>query len=297
MLNSINSISEFAAQAKTSMAANYPNLFIDTMEVSKMNQNLHGIIFRTEGAEAAPTLYVDDLFVRYTEGEDFDSLMVDLKDRYEETKEICPPAVDLRWEACRNNLQLRLLEESRNSDFLSNIPHINVGCGLVLTVDIVFDDWRVAVNYGVMEELAVDKEILFITARDNAMIVDPPVLTDMGQALFSPVKENLLDRAKPLKPMEIGGMFVLTTESSTLGASALFYPGVKEKAAEMIGCGYYVLPSSIHECILVPDTAHHNEKDLCDMVKQANRSVVEPHEVLSDNVFHYGEDGLRVIEG
>ena len=72
---------------------------------------------------------------------------------------------------------------------------------------------------------------------------------------------------------------------------------MKEKAAKMIGCGYYVLPSSIHECILVPDTAHHNEKDLCDMVKQANRSVVEPHEVLSDNVFHYGEDGLRVIEG
>jgi hypothetical protein len=65
---------------------------------------------------------------------------------------------------------------------------------------------------------------------------------------------------------------------------------VKEKAAEMIGSGYYVLPSSIHECILVPESAGINEKELCDMVKQANRSVVEPKDVLSDNVYHYDKD-------
>ncbi len=40
----------------------------------------------------------------------------------------------------------------------------------------------------------------------------------MSQALFSPDRENLLDRDAPIDPADVGGMYVLTTESSTLGA-------------------------------------------------------------------------------
>ena len=112
----------------------------------------------------------------------------------------------------------------------------------------------------------------------------------MSQALFSPDKENLLDRTEPIDPADVGGMYVLTNEEGMLGASALYYRDVKEKAAELIGSGYYVLPSSVHEVILVPDTMDHDVKDLCEMVKQANRTVVEPKDVLSDNVYHYDRD-------
>lgn len=175
------------------------------------------------------------------------------------------------------------------------MPYADVGNGLALTVDINMSedrggDWRVAINHGVMEALGVDKETLFITAMDDSMVNAPAVLTDMSMALFSPEKENLLDRKEPLEPGDVSGMYVLTNEAGTLGASALYYPDVKEKAAELMGAGYYVLPSSIHEVILVPDTMDHDVKDLCDMVKQANRTVVEPKDVLSDNVYHYDKD-------
>ena len=128
------------------------------------------------------------------------------------------------------------------------------------------------------------------TDSDYTVINDRATLTDMAQALFGPGKENLLDRSGPIDPADIGGMYVLTTESGTLGASALYYPDVKEKAAEVIGCSYYVLPSSTHEVILVPDAAGIDEKELCSMVKQANRTVVEPKDVLSDNVYHFDKD-------
>ena len=128
------------------------------------------------------------------------------------------------------------------------------------------------------------------TDSDYTVINDRATLTDMAQALFGPGKENLLDRSGPIDPADIGGMYVLTTESGTLGASALYYPDVKEKAAEVIGCSYYVLPSSTHEVILVPDAAGIDEKELCSMVKQANRTVVEPKDVLSDNVNHFDKD-------
>ena len=89
-------------------------------------------------------------------------------------------------------------------------------------------------------------------------------------------------------------MYVLTNTSGSLGAAALFYPDVKEKAAELLGSDYYILPSSVHEVILVPDSAGINAKELCDMVKQANRTVVEEQDILSDNVYHYSKDERRL---
>ena len=89
-------------------------------------------------------------------------------------------------------------------------------------------------------------------------------------------------------------MYVLTNASRSLGAAAMFYPDVKEKAAEIIGGDYYILPSSCHEVILVPDTLEVKAKDLCEMVKEANRTVVEDKDILSDNVYHYSKDERRL---
>ncbi len=277
------------------------NLIIDDVEVSKMNdQKLHGLTFRPKGSDAAPTLYVDDLYERHESGEDIGFLLVDLANRYEAARHApTPPQVDLSWEMVRDNLTVRLLEKNRNFDFLSNMPYADVGNGLAMIVDINMPgdrdgDWRIAVNHGVMESLGVDKETLFITAMDDTMINAPAVLTDMSMALFSPEKENLLGRVEPLDPADVSGMYVLTNEAGMLGASVLYYPDVKEKAAELIGSGYYILPSSVHEVILVPESTGINEKELCDMVKQANRAVVEPQDVLSDNVYHYDRDSRNL---
>ena len=281
----------------------YEDLTIDDVEVAKMNdQKLHGLTFRPKGSDAAPTLYVDDLYERHQNGEDLGFLLIDLANRYEEARHApVPPDIDISWDKVMDNLSFRLLEKRRNTDFLANMPYADVGNGLALIVDINMPgdrngDWRIAVNHGVMEALGVDKETLFFKAMDDVLVNDPPVLSDMTQALFSPEKDNLLDRTDPIDPSDLGGMYVLTTESGNLGASALFYPDVQEKAAELMGSGYYVLPSSVHECILVPDTAGHNEKDLCAMVKEANRTVVEPKDVLSDNVYHFDKDSRQLTK-
>ena len=281
----------------------YEDLTIDDVEVAKMNdQKLHGLTFRPKGSDAAPTLYVDDLYERHQNGEDLGFLLVDLANRYEEARHApVPPDIDISWDKVMDNLSFRLLEKRRNTDFLANMPYADVGNGLALIVDINMPgdrngDWRIAVNHGVMEALGVDKETLFFKAMDDVLVNDPPVLSDMTQALFSPEKDNLLDRTDPIDPSDLGGMYVLTTESGNLGASALFYPDVQEKAAELMGSGYYVLPSSVHECILVPDIAGHNEKDLCAMVKEANRTVVEPKDVVSDNVYHFDKDSRQLTK-
>ena len=277
------------------------NVEISETVVVKMNdQKLHGLVIREKGSDAAPTFYMDEMFERYENGENMGELMTELAGNYGMVDLMPrPPEVDLSWDNVKDKLTVRLLEKSRNREFLSAMPYVSVGHGLAIIADINMGedrggDWRIAINNNVLESLGVDKERLFSDAMSNAKIYDPAELVDMTNALFSPVKNNLLDRDEPLGPDELGGMYVLTNSTGSLGAAALFYPDVKEKAAELLGSDYYILPSSTHEVILVPDTAGINPKELCEMVKQANRTVVDEKDILSDNVYHYSRDERRL---
>ena len=280
------------------------NVEISETVVVKMNdQKLHGLVIREKGSDAAPTFYMDEMFERYENGENMGELMTELAGNYSMVDLMPrPPEVDLSWDNVKDKLTVRLLEKSRNREFLSTMPYVSVGHGLAIIADINMGedrggDWRIAVNNNVLETLEVDKETLFAQAMKNSAVVEPAMLIDMNSALFSPERVNLLDREEPIAPEDIGGMYVLTNASGSLGAAALFYPDVKEKAAELLGSDYYILPSSVHEVILVPDAPGITEKELCDMVKQANRTVVDEKDILSDNVYHYsrGDRGLDKV--
>ncbi len=290
-------INEFVELMKEAVKDTLPeeaqDITIDDVTVVKMNdQKLHGLTFKEPGNDVAPTLYINEMFEAYEHGVDINQLAEKIAGEYAESKKApVPPQVKLSWDNVKEKLTVRLLEKQRNRDFLATMPYKSVGQGLALIADINMGDgrgeWRIAVNNSVLAELGVDEETLFKDAMASAVVYDPATLVDMTSALFAPEKNNLLDRDEPIAPEDVGGMYVLTNTSGSLGAAALFYPDVKDKAAELLGSDYYILPSSIHEVILVPDSAGINAAELCDMVKQANRTVVEANDILSDNVYHY----------
>ena len=172
---------------------------------------------------------------------------------------------------------------------------MTVGHGLAMVCDIKMDDgnkgsWRATVTQGMLESQNYDKRELFMAAMDNAQLIDPPILVDMGQALFTHEGENLLKRSEPLPPEDVSNMYILSNTAGMLGSAALFYPDTREHIAEVIGESYTVLPSSQHEVLIIPDSAGLPREDLAGMVKTANETVVEPKDVLSDNIFHYDRD-------
>ena len=79
------------------------------------------------------------------------------------------------------------------------------------------------------------------------------------------------------------------------GAGVICYPDFMENAAKQLGGNFYVLPSSIHEVLLLPETGAFHSPELLQMVTEVNAGVVSPEERLADNVYHY--DSLaRVFE-
>lgn len=274
-------------------------LTIDTTTVIKVNdQELNGLIFKRDGEEASPTIYVDQMYERYEQGEDAKAMMGEMAQFYLDTLVTQPEVVrpDLSYDNIKDHVTLRLVELKRNRMYLVNVPYMTVGNGLALVCDIKMEAnnegfWRTTVTKDMMAEHNYDKKELFMAALENAEKGEPPVMVDMEGKLFGRSGDsNILAEDAPIAEDQKSNMYILSNESGLMGASTLFYPNVQESIAEKLGESYYALPSSLHEIIIVPESAGISKMELGEMVKTANQNVVEAKDVLSDNVFRYDKE-------
>ena len=93
-------------------------------------------------------------------------------------------------------------------------------------------------------------------------------------------------------------MYVLTNVQKSLGAACILYRDMLKTCADRFGEAFYVLPSSVHEVILVPASAVENQKELIAMVRDINQTQVRDTEILSDNIYLYSpvSGNLTLIE-
>ena len=93
-------------------------------------------------------------------------------------------------------------------------------------------------------------------------------------------------------------MYVMTNEQQINGASVMLYEGIFRRFTRVHPSDYYILPSSIHELILVPANEVHVPEELFDIVKNANDTVVSQDDYLSDSVYFYDyqNDCIRLFE-
>lgn len=87
-------------------------------------------------------------------------------------------------------------------------------------------------------------------------------------------------------------MYVLTNMTSCNGAGAMFCDVLLEKIQTKLDCDYYLLPSSIHEVIIVPDEGGYDRGELDAMVRMINATEVDANDRLADHVFYYTDGKL-----
>ena len=85
-------------------------------------------------------------------------------------------------------------------------------------------------------------------------------------------------------------LLILTNENKVNGASCIFYPGVLEKIATKLDSDLYIIPSSIHEVLILRKTDNIKKDDLNFLINTVNQSELAQTEILSDNVYIYDFD-------
>ena len=90
-------------------------------------------------------------------------------------------------------------------------------------------------------------------------------------------------------------LYVLSNKLRSFGAASMLYEGILEKVGQKLGENYYILPSSIHEVIVVPESKSPVKQDLEEMVREINETQVEEEEVLSDRVYYFSRKENRLF--
>lgn len=275
-------------------------------EVIKTNDiRLHGIVIIRKGSLAGVNVYIDDLFMRYEHGEELTQLMEEVKMRCLSALNTTLPPVpnesSFRLENIRNRLTVRLLDVRSNRSYMMDRPYIDAGNGLVMVVQVnaeetITSEWMVTVNNSLLESMECTREQLLTAALSNTIRLEPPVLMRLKDFVFSEEQKNLLEEDDERVREERDSAYLLTNKSRFKGAAVLFYPGVMAKTADVLGCGYYVLPSSMHELIIIPDSFGMSIRSMTDMLHHGNEAYVDEEEFLSDRVFHYDpfDGNLRI---
>lgn len=278
-----------------------------TSAVKINDQKLTGLTFRNiEGKEAfEPTIYIDQAFDEYLHGEHLEVIADNIAEAFtdvfqgDEINVVKSETENFRENLKDKDLGLRVLEESRNKEFLKDKPSMPIGNGFALICDIrVSEESVVCVTHELLDKvLAKSEEELFQKALSNISIVDEPMLIDMMEIgspfAFLMEPENLLKEGDINKKT---GMYVLRNTSGSYGAAALFYPGVQERIAEVLGESYYAVPSSLEEFLIIPESAGLTVKDIKEMLLQANSDfkIVSPEMLLSDDPLRYDSHSKKL---
>ncbi len=132
-------------------------------------------------------------------------------------------------------------------------------------------------------------ESLYRTARRNTKRDMPELLVSMGELISEMTGVSVReDDATP--------MYVLTNQEKRFGASAMLYSEKIGQLAERFGCDVLILPSSVHEVLLIPDDHIREYAFYRQMVAEVNRTQVEPEEVLSYGLYRYCRKEAEIEE-
>lgn len=273
---------------------------VDIREVVKANDTvLHGVVIKAPEQDIVLTIYIEDCIKQLPEDFAMKNLAEAIISIYQVGMREAPAveSLSLEFDDIKDKLVVQLAEVERNKDRLRELAYKPLDNGMVMLAYVVVQGERGNMRFAVTKEIAkgqnYDIEKMFETAMKN----NEPVLVDTKDVILSDgVKnvQNLFD--KELSGKLPDSMYTLTNSSTNLGAATLYYPDVQKRIADMLQNSYYVLPSSIHEVMILPCSVNDNPEFLRKMVREANETVVNPQEVLSDRVFMYDREKERLVE-
>ena len=252
-----------------------------------------GLSIREDEHDVSPLLYLDDYYIHYQNGELLENIIRNIRADYD--KKVQMAAVKIpnlqEFENIRGRVIYRLVNYEKNKEILEDCPHIRlydlaVTFRWVARIDDVGVSTSLITNKQV-KEWGVSVNDLVLAARQNTPRLFPAQIIDMEEMLAGMVSFILYPSTIP--------MYILTNKQELNGASALLYGDVLKDFANKKGADMYILPSSIHEVIMIPADRIDDPKKLSSMVHEANTTVVSTGDVLSDSVYYYDRKKDQIL--
>lgn len=281
------------------------------VEIHKVLKNnsleLDSLVILEERCGMSPNFYLQYYFEEYKKGSAIEVLAREIeKTYYDSILHAGNIEIDMSAEYCRDKVIIRLISSEQNSELLEMVPHI-----LFLDMAIVFyilirsDDegiGSIRVSNRLLEEWGFEIEDLFMLARENTMRLFPrricAMFSMMDRIMESNEKKVDLSEWEELPEYIPKEPYVITNSNGINGAAVVLYPDTLQVLADFFDEDYFLIPSSIHELLAIPESASIGVEEMYEMVHDVNVSCVALEEILSENVYHYDRvaDVIHICE-
>ena len=210
----------------------------------------------------------------------------------------------IRYEDCKDRLEIRLCDPEINPERIKNLPVIYVGdWSGYFAVNVGSDGegmYSFNVNNNIMEYWGITVNQLYrdalVAMNKEALslfdITDTRSLLEKSTAMTS----NLYGKRLSIDP-QFMRLFAVTNRKHIYGAGCIANHNVRKSIGDSLGYNYFVIPSSIHELMIVPDCGYAIVEELKLMVHEVNYNsgVVSSEDILSDKVMWCSKDGYIVV--
>ena len=289
------SFMEFVDVVKESIKDYLPEKFQDAevrVESSqKLNTAYLGLQVRREDQTVVPNINLNTMFGEYQRGgRSMGTMLTAIAEQVQ-----LAPEMQVGWlkdyDQVKEHLFIRVSDAKENEAFLTMSPHKEVD-GLAVSYHIALEgrqglEASTPVTYQMMEMYGVTAEQLHADAIESGQKLYPVKFASMAEVMQQMMGIEPDMAADMMPPMEGPQLMVLTNMQGMHGAGAMFYPDQLETIAQQMGTDFFVLPSSVHEILILPDDGSQDLDSLQFMVREINRSEVAPEDRLSDYVYHY----------
>lgn len=248
---------------------------------------LHGITVMKDGVSIVPTLYLEHYFDEYNRGVPLHDVVHRFILEYDKAG-ICDD-FDISffefYERVKPHLGYKLINYEMNHSLLKDVPHKRyLDLAIVCYCNIVDDrigKGTILIRNEHLDIWKIEKDILIRDSLKNMPVMFPSEVINMADLL-----KELYDDPAQLICGKLP-MYVLTTKARMYGAAAILYSGQLEAIAREVEDDFYLLPSSIHEIIILPKKYGTDEEYLSQMVDEINHEQVDIEEILSNHAYLY----------
>ena len=272
--------------------------------VRKNNGVMKEVLYiRKKDSECMPCFYTDELYLSYCNGENevglADHMVNIVLNECETVRREVQKYLTKDWIA--EHLFLRLVQIEKNREWLEEAVYVSY-LDLAAVVYVLTEDSENGVKSFLLPKSTWDilqvgtPEDYFPRLVENTARLFPDKLwgiettTEEGDVGCYGIF-RLAEESKKVLRKEC--LYVLSNQRKINGAAVVLYPKLLDELYEGFSGNYFVIPSSVHEVLLIKETEEGEEAFLNRMVKEVNESQVEPEEVLSDHVYYYSaEHGL-----
>lgn len=253
---------------------------------------MDGLSILKIGEKASPTIYLNEFYKEWLNGRNIPEITHRIKKIYEmHCKKMEFHVEEFKdYEKIKGKLAVKLVNYNENLSVLKEIPFkrfLDLAIiYYVLVGKVGSNTASILVRQEHRRVWRISEEELFLQAMKNTPKLLPPELKSMNTLIQEVLSEQEATEKKEFVEGEIP-MYVLTNTLRYHGAAAMLYKNVISDFAELIETDLYILPSSIHEVILIPKASDIGKPMLEQMVKEVNREEVESIERLSNHVYCY----------